>query len=236
VAYAAVVFDLFGTLVPNYDLRVYADLEQRIAARLGLAPEELRKGWGATATERMSGQYLTLAHAYAVVSRTLMGTADPVACLAAEQMRCAVAATLLVPRAEDLATLAALREAGLRLGLVSNCTPEVPALWRASPLAPLIDAPIFSTEVHLVKPDPSIYRHAAELLDVAPSECLYVGDGEHQELTGAAEVGMTANLLRRAERDGQMHDPEADAWPGTVITEIPQLRSLLERRLSPSAH
>lgn len=142
-------------------------------------------------------------------------------------MRIRVARTLVVPRAEDLATLAALRAAGLRIGLVSNCTPEVPALWRESPLVDLIDAPVFSTEVRLVKPAPAIYHTVCRQLEVAPQDCLYVGDGEHQELPGAAAVGMTAVLLRRAERDGQNHDPNADSWPGSVITQIPDVMDLL---------
>ena len=42
----------------------------------------------------------------------------------------------------------------------------------------------------MVKPDPHIYQHACENLDVAPSDCIFVGDGNSGELRGAAQVGM----------------------------------------------
>jgi putative hydrolase of the HAD superfamily len=236
VAYAAVVFDLFGTLVPNYDWVVYDDLERRIAARLGMSQAELHTRWSQTFVARSTGGYSTLADNFAAVCGISPPALYPAAVYEAEQWRIAVAKTLLVPLPEDVQLLTRLRAAGLRVGIVSNCSPEVPTLWRQSALASPVDAAIFSNEVGLMKPDPAIYRAVCAALGVEPQRCLYVGDGEHQELTGAADVGMTAILLRRAERDVQLHDPEADAWPGVVITEIPQLWSLLERSLPPSAH
>ena len=41
------------------------------------------------------------------------------------------------------------------------------------------------------KPDPHIYQHAYKNLDVAPSDCIFIGDGNSDELQGAAQVGMS---------------------------------------------
>src|SRR5687767_11157417 len=70
VGYAAVVFDLFGTLVPNYNVAVYHDLERRIAVRLGLTQAELHTRWSETFTARSTGVYPTLADNFAAVCRT----------------------------------------------------------------------------------------------------------------------------------------------------------------------
>ena len=227
MSFAAAVFDLFGTLVPNYDLQVFADLERQIAVVLDLTVEDLRSRWSATAADRMSGVYPTLADNFASICTVPPPAPYPDAVLEAERLRTRAARTLMAPHTEDLATLAAIRAAGLRVAMVSNCTPEVPALWRESPLADLIDAPIFSTEVGLLKPDPAIYHAASRQLGVEPQACLYVGDGEHQELAGAAATGMTAVLLRRRDRDGHIHDPNADSWPGPILSRIPEVLSLL---------
>ena len=53
----------------------------------------------------------------------------------------------------------------------------------------------------MVKPDSDIYQHACKNLGVAPSDCIFIGDGNSDELQGAAQVGMlpfcAAWFLRR---------------------------------------
>ena len=55
---------------------------------------------------------------------------------------------------------------GYPIALISMCAPDTPAMWRASPLAPLVDVEVFSSEVGLRKPDAAIYRLAATALGV----------------------------------------------------------------------
>ena len=90
-----------------------------------------------------------------------------------------------------LDVLDALRHDGHPLALISNATSETSASWSQSPLAQRFDVAVFSCDVGLAKPDPAIYRLAAERLGVAPAECVFVGDGADGELVGAAAVGMT---------------------------------------------
>jgi len=56
---------------------------------------------------------------------------------------------------------------------------------------------VFSCEVGLAKPDPAIYHLAAARLGVEPAECLFVGDGGSDELSGAGAAAMTPVLLTR---------------------------------------
>lgn len=58
-------------------------------------------------------------------------------------------------------------------------------------IAHLFDTLICSADVGIAKPDHSIYRLAAERLDLPPEECLFIDDLEGN-VTAAREVGMTA--------------------------------------------
>jgi putative hydrolase of the HAD superfamily len=67
--------------------------------------------------------------------------------------------------------------AGYRTAVVSNVVPEwVPAWRQALPRPELFDVIVFSCEVGLRKPNPDIFRHACERLDVDPTEALLLDD------------------------------------------------------------
>ena len=81
------------------------------------------------------------------------------------------------------------------------------------------------------KPDPRIYRLAAEQLAVEPAACLYVGDGESHELTGALRVGMHPVLVRVPGEDSSdlfRVNYEAEEWDGPVISSLKEILPLLE--------
>jgi putative hydrolase of the HAD superfamily len=137
-------------------------------------------------------------------------------------LRLAYMRRALVPEADVLDALIALRQRGLRLGLITACSGDVPIVWDETPLVRSFDATVFSCDVGMCKPDPRIYRLAEDRLACPARDCLYVGDGGHDELAGAQHVGMTAVLLRR--RGSSRPDP--GGWTYT-ITSIPAVVSLL---------
>jgi FMN phosphatase YigB (HAD superfamily) len=49
----------------------------------------------------------------------------------------------------------------------------------------------FSAEVRLTKPDPAIYRHTLDALDVQPAQALFIDDVE-RNIQAARELGITA--------------------------------------------
>jgi putative hydrolase of the HAD superfamily len=91
----------------------------------------------------------------------------------------------------DEAMVAAVREirgAGLLTGLISNS-------WSTDHydrrlLAELFDTAVISAEVGRHKPQPEIYRLAADRLHVEPGECIFVDD-LRENCEGAEAVGMT---------------------------------------------
>ena len=131
----------------------------------------------------------------------------------------------LVPVAGAVDALTELRESGVRVGLISNCTEEVALVWDATPLAPLIDVAVFSATAGAVKPEARIYELACEALGVDARDCLFVGDGANDELAGAARAGLTPVLIHPPGED-PVWDGLA-SWDGLRITSIPQVLDLL---------
>ena len=71
----------------------------------------------------------------------------------------------------------------------------------SSPLAPHFGFAAFSCHVGHAKPAPEIFLACLSKLEVAPAECVFVGDGGSDELAAAGRLGITAvqytGLVRR---------------------------------------
>jgi putative hydrolase of the HAD superfamily len=90
-----------------------------------------------------------------------------------------------------------LREAGVRTALVSDAGADDVESWEQSPLRSRLDATIFSYVLGVRKPDPRIYAHALNAVDVRAEDALFVGDGGSDEHRGARAVGITPVLVSR---------------------------------------
>ncbi|WP_238016461.1 HAD family hydrolase [Dactylosporangium sp. AC04546] len=128
-------------------------------------------------------------------------------------------------RAETVPVLRALRAAGIKVAIVSDCWYELPGFLPTSALAGLFDAAVYSAEVGAAKPHPAMYRTACELLGARPAGCLYVGDGGGRELTGAQAFGMTAVQLAAPDLGDHLTFHAEPDWRGG---RIETLHSVLE--------
>ena len=82
---------------------------------------------------------------------------------------------------------------GFKLGVVSNGFPDVQyGKLDSLRIRDRFGCIVLSEEVGLNKPDPGIFKHAASLLNVQPSVCLYVGDLFDMDIVGAKGAGMLA--------------------------------------------
>jgi putative hydrolase of the HAD superfamily len=229
VTTAAVIFDLYGTLVPEFPTEDFYATVDHMAEVLGADQGAFRAEWNRTAPLRQTGVYGTMADNVRAICATI-GMAEP----GATEVDAA-----LVPRAEmydrwfhprpgAVETLTQLKARGLPIGLISMCAPDTPARWHASVFSGLVDVEVFSSEVGLRKPEPAIYRYACDRLGVDPTECLYCGDGAYRELTGAAELGMTAVEIRDPAIDiARMLHLEGDDWTGARIADLRELLEML---------
>jgi putative hydrolase of the HAD superfamily len=105
--------------------------------------------------------------------------------------------------ADALPTLATLREAGVKTGMVSNSPWGSPAaLWRAEierlGLRARFDADVFCGDVGWRKPARPIFDAALDRLGLAPERCLFVGDDPRCDLAGPRALGIRALLIDRA--------------------------------------
>jgi epoxide hydrolase-like predicted phosphatase len=86
-----------------------------------------------------------------------------------------------------------IRAGGVLTGLITNSWST--AHYDRKMLAELFDDVVISAEVELHKPQPEIYRLAAERLGVEPAECIFVDD-LRENCEGAEAVGMIAIRFR----------------------------------------
>ena len=109
---------------------------------------------------------------------------------------------------DALPTLEALRRHGLRIGLVSNTSRDLDAFVKHFDLE--VDAWISSGRFGKVKPSPTIFRAALELLETEPQAAAMVGDSLADDVEGARAIGMRAILLDREGRYPHEDDRLAD--------------------------
>lgn len=231
--YSTVIFDLFGTLVNDFAAAA-GQSHDELAAILGVPPEPFMKLWREITGRRTLGEFQTVEASIEHVCGALGVTVKPEQMAKAVEFRLEYTRHALVPKPDAIATLAQLKQSGFKLGLLSNCSIEIPILWPETEFANLIESAIFSSRERLKKPDPRVYQIACERLNVAPKDCLYVADGENHELKAAAAFGMNPVLIRPT-----LHEPhgdlrqEAREWQGPTISALTEVLGLFDTTISP---
>jgi len=224
----AVVFDLFGTLVPEFSKSDFFESVRDMAHVLGADRDRFEDAWRQTAEARQTGLFATVEDNVRHICGALGVDPSDDALATALDLRLQLYRTWFHPRRGALETLTELKSRDYPIGLVSMCAPDAPSMWRASALAPFVDVEVFSSEVGLRKPDAAIYLRAADGLGVAPDVCLYCGDGAYGELSGAEAVGMTSYLLADPAVDVETSlTPEREEWDGASVADLRELLALL---------
>ncbi|XP_060177399.1 uncharacterized protein LOC132607448 isoform X1 [Lycium barbarum] len=96
------------------------------------------------------------------------------------------------PNAEKV--FQALRNAGVKLAVVSNFDTRLRPVLRALNCDHWFDAVAVSAEVEAEKPNPTIFLKACELLGVNPDDAVHVGDDRRNDIWGARDAGCDAWL------------------------------------------
>jgi putative hydrolase of the HAD superfamily len=212
----AVIFDLWNTIA-EWPHDRWAEVRPRVAERLGLTPEEFDTRWyGELAHLRETGP---IADVLARFDLSPDAAEDVLA------LRGDVTRQGLVPVPGAAETIAELRDRGLRTGLITVCSEDVPRIWPETLFHGLFDAEVFSSSVGLRKPDPRIYALALDELEVPASEAMFVGDGANDELAGAERVGMTSVMLEVPPE--KLPGEEQPEWDGLRIRSLPELLELV---------
>jgi putative hydrolase of the HAD superfamily len=113
-------------------------------------------------------------------------------------------------------TLSALRERGLKVGILSNTIwPQVEhdRIFRRDKVDHLIDGAVYSSEIEWTKPHPEAFAAAMAAVGVDdPARAVFVGDRLFDDIFGAKRAGMRA-----------VHIPHSDipAWQQTGVEGEP---------------
>jgi FMN hydrolase / 5-amino-6-(5-phospho-D-ribitylamino)uracil phosphatase len=126
--------------------------------------------------------------------------------------------------------LAALRERGLRLGVLSSTS--WPGEWhedwlRRDGVLEFFDACTWSSDLPVTKPHPGAFRAAMDAVGAGdPSRCVYVGDRPYDDISGAKGAGMRAVLVPHSDIPVVQQVP-VDVQPDGVIQRLSDLPGLL---------
>jgi HAD superfamily hydrolase (TIGR01549 family) len=200
----AALFDVDFTLCrPGPELS--AERYARIAARHGLTLETSRYEEAREAAVLNLKRHPELLHDESIWHRfteeifTGMGGLEEIASECATEIEEGWAVSENFELFEDaLPALEELRAAGLKIGLVSNGIRDLTEFVAHHRLD--VDAIVDSRSHGRVKPHPTIFQAALELLGVAPVEAVMVGDSLEEDVEGARALGMRAILIDREDR------------------------------------
>ena len=131
---------------------------------------------------------------------------------------------------DSRATLQSLRESGYPIGLLSNTWWA--AAWHnadlaAHGLADLLDVLVYTSDLPHSKPHPSVFKHVAARLGVAPAECLMIGDRPIDDIQGALRAGMRGVL----KTNGNPRPLPVGLQPTAIIESLAELPALIQRLL-----
>ncbi len=131
---------------------------------------------------------------------------------------------------ETLAALRRLEAAGVPMAVVSNADGHVEAALGAAGVCQVgpgdgveMVTIVDSTRVGVFKPDPGIFPHALEVLELPAERCVYVGDSVRNDVAGATAAGLHPVHL-------DPFDLHADA----THDRVHDLMDLVDRLLGPS--
>lgn len=209
-----VLFDAYGTLLDVSGVRAacaeVTDRPEELAARW--RAKQLEYTWLLTLMDRFEPFERVTGRALKAAAAALDLSLDPAAALALQ-----AAWLTLDPMPEAEEALAAMRDGGLSLAVLSNGTRAMldPALARAG-LAPLLDRVVTVEEIRVYKPSPRVYAHGLEAVGLSAGQALFVS-GNSFDACGATAAGLRVAWLDRA--GAGLYDP-LDLAPAIVARDL----------------
>ncbi|MCA1010539.1 HAD family hydrolase [Halobacillus halophilus] len=124
-----------------------------------------------------------------------------------------------VPFPDLLETLDELKQNHFLIGMITNGKGQFQMdNIRALEIDRYIDTILISDWEGIKKPDPIIFRRAAERLKISPEDCVFIGDHPEKDVKAAQEVGMRGIWIRNNQWNGAEADDVIDD-----LAEIPDI-------------
>ena len=115
--------------------------------------------------------------------------------------------SVVFPDVEPAVRLA--RDAGVRVGVLSNFSYLLPYILEDLGILRLFDVVVYSAEVGVEKPDPVIFAEAIRRAGVAPARAAHIGDNYDEDAIGARSGNLTPVLLDRTGNSDRRDVPVA---------------------------
>ena len=128
-------------------------------------------------------------------------------------------------RVDARSTLHALRDHGLRTGLLSNThwPRDRHEDWlERDGLLELLDARVYTSDLRHVKPHAEAFRALLDAVDVAPGDAVFVGDRLWDDIEGARRIGMRTIWVRNREV------PSYDVEPDASVDDLGEIVAVVE--------
>jgi len=226
----AVLFDWGGTITPFHDIDLpelwtaaaellAPDRVEEVAAALAAIEEQC---WDRTSDTMAS---FTTAELLRIATVQLgLDVEDAVHDLARDAYRGGWAPHLVSrPGAADV--LRAVKERGLRTGLLSNT--HWPRDWHEDALAAdglldFLDARIYTSEIPHLKPHPAAFAAVMDAVGTTAERAVFVGDRLYDDISGAKALGMRAVWIRNDKVPAYVVEPDAE------INEFDELLAVID--------
>lgn len=141
------------------------------------------------------------------------------------------------PEPDALPTLKTLKDAGLRLAVISNAgdDTDVQTLVNNAGLRPYLDFALSSAACGIRKPNPRIFEIALEHWALPRAAVVMVGDTLGADILGAHNAGLTSVWLTRRADTPANHDHLDTIKPDATIATLAELPAKLSIDLIPAA-
>jgi putative hydrolase of the HAD superfamily len=193
--YKAVLFDMFGTLIPSPPMDSYNAMVGELALIIGEPVETFKEPWMSINDGRLDGSFGSSEGDIQTVAELVGVEVSESQMEQCKELRRSSTRKFLTPKDGTIEMLDELLGMGFALGLVTDCVFDVPAIWPETPFASYFSAMHFSCVTHVRKPDSRAYLGVLESLGISPSDALFVGDGGSDELNGATRTGIYALMI-----------------------------------------
>jgi putative hydrolase of the HAD superfamily len=224
--YEAVIFDLGGTLSRSAAWSEYRNAARKMAEICGAPIDDFIDMWFSESSGLGTGVYPGYGDYIRYICEKMdLRVPENRIDLAAREPYSITQEYVTKPREGAIEVLSYLKSRSYKIGLISDCAPELPEIWNDTIFAPYFDATVFSCTAGMNKADPRIFQIAVEKLAVKPEKCMYIADGMRNELANAKKLGMHAvQILVPGEIDDS---PIREEWHGPVITSLKEVLDLL---------
>lgn len=186
----AVIFDLFETLITEFDSN-WTPPKPSMAERLGIPEAEFLPRFKQLDDNWQIGRFDGFGELLTTLCNET-GNKVPVSVINDLVQERRTRLSRLFENVDDsiVEMIQRIKSMEVHVAVVSNASNTDVDGWLSSRLGDEVGHFITSYEVGVLKPSPLIYNRALDVLEVEAIETVWVGDGSYDELAGAQNVGM----------------------------------------------